>query len=62
MPGSTSRLPYTFAPRALENHPLRSSDAIHVGSALALVADVFVTSDRRRAEAACGMGLTVEKV
>jgi hypothetical protein len=50
------------AVRALENHPLRSSDAIHVGSALALAANVFVTSDRRQAEAARGMGLAVEEV
>jgi hypothetical protein len=50
------------AVRVLENHPLRSSDAIHVGSALALAADVFVTSDRRQTDAARGMGLGVEEV
>ena len=50
------------AVRALEYHLLRASDAIHVGSALALAADVFVTSDKRQAEAARGMGLVVEEV
>jgi predicted nucleic acid-binding protein len=50
------------AVRALENHPVRSSEAIHVGSALALEADIFVTSDRRQAEAARAMGLAVEEV
>ena len=41
-----------FAVRALESRPLRATDAIHVGAALACAADVFVSADSRQCAAA----------
>ena len=46
----------------LEASPLRAMDAIHVGTAVALEADVFVSADRRQLEAAATAGLRVEPV
>jgi predicted nucleic acid-binding protein len=37
-------------------------DAIHIGSAVALQADVFVSADERQREAATRAGLRVEVV
>lgn len=37
-------------------------DAIHIGSAVALKADVFVSADQRQLAAALGAGLRVEAV
>jgi predicted nucleic acid-binding protein len=37
-------------------------DAIHIGSALALNADVFVSADNRQLEAAARAGLVVQQV
>ena len=48
--------------RSLENNVLRGMDAIHIGSALALKVDVFVSADQRQLEAAAGSGLRVESV
>jgi len=45
--------------RCLERHPLRSLDALHVGSALVYQPDIFVSADRRQAKAAGREGLTV---
>ncbi|HEX4965863.1 MAG TPA: type II toxin-antitoxin system VapC family toxin [Thermoanaerobaculia bacterium] len=45
--------------RCLERHPLRTLDALHVGSALIYQPDLFVSADRRQAEAADLEGLTV---
>jgi predicted nucleic acid-binding protein len=45
--------------RCLENHPLRTLDAHHVGSALVYQPDLFVSADRRQAEAAGREGLAV---
>ena len=45
---------------SLEKDVLRGMDAIHIGSAVALEADVFVTSDKRQHAAAIRAGLTVE--
>jgi len=45
--------------RCLESHPLRAIDALHVGSALAYRPDLFVSADRRQAEAAGREGLAV---
>ena len=42
---------------ALENNVLRGMDAIHIGSALALNADVFVSADARQCAAAEQAGL-----
>lgn len=47
---------------SLEAGPLRAMDAIHVGTAVALEADVFVSADRRQQEAASRAGLRVEPV
>lgn len=46
----------------LENNVLRGMDAIHIGSAVALRADVFVSADRRQRDAAARAGLRVEAV
>ncbi|MDY0302072.1 MAG: type II toxin-antitoxin system VapC family toxin [Trichlorobacter sp.] len=47
---------------ALENNVLRGMDAIHVGSALVLKADVFVSADARQCLAAQRAGLQVVRV
>lgn len=47
---------------SLETNVLRAMDAIHIGSALALKADVFVSADKRQREAAAHAGLRVEAV
>ena len=47
---------------SLENNVLRGMDAIHVGSAVVLKADVFVSADKRQCEAAFRAGLPVELV
>lgn len=51
-----------FAFAAMEHGPLRGMDALHVGSALASRVDLFVTADRRQAQAARGMGLATELI
>jgi predicted nucleic acid-binding protein len=47
---------------SLESNVLRGMDAIHIGSAVALQADVFVSADVRQCEAAGKSGLKVEWV
>jgi uncharacterized protein len=44
---------------ALENNTLRAMDAIHIGSAVILKADVFISADKRQCEAAVQIGLQV---
>jgi predicted nucleic acid-binding protein len=46
----------------LENNILRGMDAIHIGSAVVLKADVFVSSDKRQCGAANRAGLLVALV
>jgi predicted nucleic acid-binding protein len=46
----------------LEGNVLRGMDAQHIGSALALQADLFVTADARQHEAAARAGLRVAQV
>lgn len=46
----------------LETNMLRGMDAIHIGSAVALQADVFVTADIRQHQAAAHAGLQVHAV
>jgi len=46
----------------LETNVLRGMDAIHIGSAVALKADVFVTADQRQLAAATAAGLRAEGV
>jgi hypothetical protein len=47
---------------SLETDALRGMDAIHIGSAVALQADVFVSADARQREAAGKAGLRIEAV
>jgi predicted nucleic acid-binding protein len=47
---------------SLETNRLRGMDAIHIGSALALKVDVFISGDNRQIEAAMQAGLRVEAV
>ena len=47
---------------ALEKNTLRGMDAIHIGSALALHTEVFVSADQRQCHAAKLAGLRVVKV
>jgi predicted nucleic acid-binding protein len=47
---------------SLETNVLRGMDSVHIGSALALQADVFVSADTRQLEAAARAGLRVEAV
>lgn len=49
-----------LAVSSLENNVLRGTDAIHIGSAVALQADVFVSADERQRKAAALAGLRVE--
>ena len=47
---------------SLEDSVLRGMDALHIGSAVALKADVFVSADRRQCDAAARAGLQVQMV
>lgn len=47
---------------ALENNMLRAMDAIHIGSALTLKADLFVSADGRQCAAAEQAGLRIVQV
>ncbi len=47
---------------SLEANVLRGMDSIHIGSAVALKADVFITADQRQREAVIHAGLRVEAV
>ncbi|EQD75789.1 hypothetical protein B1A_03733, partial [mine drainage metagenome] len=47
------------AVKALEKHPLRGMDAIHLGAALVCSAEVFVSADARQCQAAKSLGLKV---
>ncbi len=47
---------------ALEKNTLRGMDSIHIGSALALHAEVFVSADQRQCQAAKLAGLRVVMV
>jgi uncharacterized protein len=47
---------------ALEHNTLRAMDAIHIGSAVILKADIFVSADKRQCEAAIQAGLRVESL
>lgn len=51
-----------LAVSSLETNALRGMDAIHIGSAVALQADVFISADMRQCEAAARAGLRVEAV
>jgi predicted nucleic acid-binding protein len=46
----------------LESHPLRAMDALHLGCALAVNPDLFISSDQRQIEASRSEGLNVIEV
>lgn len=46
----------------LETNLLRGMDAIHIGSAVALKVNIFITADQRQADAAGRAGLSVTGV
>jgi uncharacterized protein len=45
--------------QALEQHPLRGMDAIHLGAAVISAAEVFISADMRQCAAAEALGLRV---
>jgi predicted nucleic acid-binding protein len=47
---------------SLEKNVLRGMDAIHIGSAIALRADIFISADQRQLDAAARMGLRIESI
>ena len=47
---------------SLERNTLRGMDAIHIGSAVAMQADLFVSADARQCAAAAATGLEVAAV
>lgn len=47
---------------SLEKNVLRGMDAIHIGSAVALKADIFISADLRQLDAAARAGLRIESV
>ncbi len=47
---------------SLESNVLRGMDAIHIGSAVTVKADVFISADQRQYDAAGRAGLHVEAV
>jgi uncharacterized protein len=47
---------------SLERNILRGMDAIHIGSAVAMQADLFVSADARQCAAAAAAGLQVAAV
>lgn len=47
---------------ALEQNTLRGMDAIHVGTALVMRCELFVSSDVRQCDAAARAGLTIQRV
>ncbi len=51
-----------FAVAAMRRSRLRAMDALHVGTAMASGIDLFVTSDRRQADAANAVGLSTELI
>lgn len=51
-----------LAMAAMERHRLRAMDALHIGTAQAARVDLFVTADRRQAQAAQAVGLKTELI
>jgi len=47
---------------SLERNVLRGMDAIHIGCAVALKAEMFISADKRQLDAAARSGLRVEPV
>lgn len=51
-----------FAVAATRRARLRAMDALHIGTAMAAGIDLFVTADRRQADAASAAGLVTELI
>ncbi len=51
-----------FALQAMQRVRLPAMDALHIGTAQAAYVDMFVTADRRQAQAARAAGLTTELI
>ena len=51
-----------FAVQAMQRVRLRAMDALHIGTAQAAHVDLFVTADKRQAQAARAAGLTTELI
>ena len=51
-----------YAIAAMRMATLRGMDALHIGSAQAANVDLFVTADRRQAQAAQAVGLKTELI
>lgn len=51
-----------FAISAMQRARLRGMDALHIGSAQAAAVELFVTADRRQADAARNAGLLTELI
>lgn len=47
---------------SLENNTLRGMDAIHIGCAVVMKADIFISADKKQCEAAIRAGLQVENL
>ncbi len=59
---SLNRTVEDFAVAAMAQAPLRAMDALHIGTAQAARVGLFVTADRRQAQAAEAVGLKTELV
>jgi uncharacterized protein len=57
---SLDRRVEAFAIAAMRRARLRAMDALHVGTAMAAGIDLFVTADRRQADAAKSVGVVTE--
>ncbi|MFM6990601.1 MAG: type II toxin-antitoxin system VapC family toxin [Rhodoferax sp.] len=51
-----------FAIAAMRRARLRAMDALHIGTAMAVGIDLFVTADKRQAQVAQMVGLTTELI
>ena len=51
-----------FAVAAMEAGRLPAADALHIGTAKAAYVDLFVTADKRQAQAAQALGLSTELI
>ena len=60
--GDLTPIVLSHSVNSLENNTLRAMDAIHIGSAIALECDTFISADQRQLEAAQWAGLNVEAV
>jgi uncharacterized protein len=60
--GDLTPLVLSYTVNSLESNVLRAMDAIHIGSAIALECDTFISADQRQLDAAERAGLSVAAV